>query len=343
MKILPSSESTLIEAVAVLKAGGLVIYPTETMYGLGCDATNSEAVTKLLSVKERPAGKAVSVLVTDPSEVVEMNTQAQSVTETFLPGPVTVVAKDLGKVDPRLASEFGNLGFRISSHPIAAELVTRFGHPITATSANPAGKARPYDPNVFLQQFSPAQQELINLVIDAGVLPKSEPSTVIDTTGPVQEIVRGGAVSLAPAFFSATEETTKDYAKKLLKAYAHVLNEKALIFALEGDMGMGKTQFAKGLAEGLGVAVIVSSPTYSLVKEYEGTNDKFLHLDLWRAGEATPEEVGLPDYLKPNHVVVIEWSAPVHEYLKGLGEQAVVVRLQFVEDGDGRSIQEVSL
>lgn len=323
-------------AISVLQSGGLVVYPTETMYGVGCDAQNEAAVTKLLRYKERPAGKAISVLVKNQSEaekLVVIDAQAEQIFRSFLPGPVTVVCKDKEVVDSRLPSEFGTLGIRISNHPIASALSAQYGKPITATSANAAGGPRPYTIENLLEHISPKQRQAIGLIIDAGVLPKREPSTVIDTTQEVQRIVRSGehVEELAPAFISHSEETTQLYAEKLMQSFLHVLPEKPIIFALEGDMGLGKTQFAKGVAKALHVDRPVTSPTFTLIKEYPGNVDgktvHFIHLDLWRLDKVDPKELGLGDYMHPKYVIVIEWATPILEYLRGFADEVVVQRL----------------
>ncbi len=347
-----NTQEVVRRAAEVLAAGGLVVYPTETMYGVGVDAQNPEAVTKLLKFKNRPAGKAISCLMSDQKmaeQYVELTDMAKTAYRAFLPGPVTIVSKDLGVVDQRLVSELGTLGVRISSHPFVASMIVEFNKPITSTSANPSGAARPYKVDALLEQFSERQRELIDLIIDAGDLPRREPSTVIDTTGQVQEVVRAGELvsEVSKTFISTCEEDTLKLASQLMKQYSHVVSEKPLVFALEGEMGMGKTHFAKGVARALSVTQIVNSPTYSLVKEYSGSIAEspvaFVHMDCWRASEAQPEEIGLQEYLVPKSVLVIEWPAPVLTYLKQRGDEIVVVRLQFSGEGNDRAIKMVAL
>jgi len=338
-----NTDQCLTAAVKVLAAGGLVIYPTETMYGVGSDAQDTQAVTKLLHYKQRPAGKAISVLLTNEEEaakVVSINESAHQIFTTFIPGPVTVVCADKGIVDSRLASEFHTLGIRVSSHPFAAALAKTYGKPITSTSANAAGAARPYSIDHLLERLSASQKKEIDLIIDAGNLPKREPSTVIDTTTDVQTVVRAGALmeGLAKPFISHSEEETAEYAQQLLQQSLHALPEKAVVFAIEGEMGMGKTQFAKGIARGLGISQIVTSPTYTLVKEYPPAElGSFVHMDLWRLEKVNPEELGLEEYLRPKTVVVIEWASPILEYLKSKNQDVVVHRL-FIEGNDERKI-----
>lgn len=339
-------------AVAVLRNGGLVVYPTETMYGIGCDAQNEAAVTKLLRFKERPAGKAISVLVSSKEEaaqIVAINPSAEQLFRTFLPGPVTVVCKDKGVVDPRLPSELGTLGVRISSYQVASALAAQYARPLTSTSANAAGGPRPYEVDELLNHLSPTQQQAIDLIIDDGLLPKREPSTVIDTTQEVQKIIRSGerVEDLVPPFVTRDEEATQTYAEKLMASLLHVLPEKAVIFALEGEMGMGKTQFAKGVARALGIDRTITSPTFTLIKEYPGEVQEktihFIHIDLWRLEKVDVDELGLDGYIHPKYVVVIEWSSSLVSYLKALGERAVVHRLLLEENERGRSIRMLPL
>jgi L-threonylcarbamoyladenylate synthase len=341
-------KSAIGKAVETLRAGGVVIYPTETIYGLAVDATNPTAVAKLLKIKERPAGKAISILVTNAEmakQYVDFTANISQLVDRFLPGPLTVIGKSAGKVDKAIESENGTLGFRISSYPLAAELVETAAIPLTATSANPAGKARPYSPDKLIAQFSESQLALIDCMLDAGPLPLNEPSTVIDTTTDVQEVVRSGELSaeIAPPIPSASEDETMEAASKMVKQYHHVLNEKPLIFLLEGDMGAGKTQFAKGLAKGLGIPSVVSSPTYNLAKEYRFDGGLFVHMDLWRAGQVTADQVGMRSRIQPRVVSAVEWPEPLLPYFRTLGDVAVVVRVHLSGSHDQRTIRILAL
>jgi L-threonylcarbamoyladenylate synthase len=330
--------AALERAIAVLRNGGIVVYPTETMYGVGVDAKNPDAVKKLLQFKNRPAGKPISVMVPTLSVaegIVELNDTAYGLYKTFLPGPVTVISHSKRIVDPALESEFGTLGIRISSHPLALELATSYGSPITATSANSSGKARPYSIERMLSGLSDRQTSLIDLILDAGELPHNEPSTVIDTTQEIQEVVRAGAhfERLMPPFVSKNEEETKDFAFGLLPSFLHALKEKPVVFALQGEMGAGKTRFAQGVAKALQVKEQVTSPTYTIMKEYVGVADEesvtLIHMDCWRLNEVSPEEFGIEEYLKPGTVLVIEWASPLLSYFQENSQKYVGYHLLF--------------
>jgi L-threonylcarbamoyladenylate synthase len=140
MKIVPVSDNCVNEAVNTLKDGGLVVYPTETVYGIGVDATNPEAVRNLTEYKNRPFGKPYSIAVTDQKmaeEYVELNSTGKNLYQEFLPGPLTVISKGKHKVAPGVESEEGTLGIRIPDYKLVFDIITKFGKPITSTSANP--------------------------------------------------------------------------------------------------------------------------------------------------------------------------------------------------------------
>jgi tRNA threonylcarbamoyladenosine biosynthesis protein TsaE len=135
-------------------------------------------------------------------------------------------------------------------------------------------------------------------------------------------------------FISQSEEQTKMWAAQLAQAY--IGREKPLVITLEGEMGAGKTQIAKGVAQGMGVEGIIASPTYVLMREYEGKYGKVIHIDCWRTPNIKPEELGFERYMKAGNVVVIEWPEPLLPYLSEL--DIFLVKLKLVGDGDTREI-----
>ena len=313
---LNTENEAIQKAIDVLSGGGLLIYPTETCYGLGVDALNPIAVEKLLRYKTRREGKPFSVAVADmkmASQYVEINETAKNLYDTFLPGPLTVVSKSRGRVSPLVESEEKTLGIRIPAYDFVRALVKEFGKPITATSANVSYAKKPYSLAEWKRYTPKKNQALVSLFLDGGTLPISPASTVVDTTLDDYEILRQGEITIAkavkPAIITNSETETRQLAKKILVKYRESYPNTCLIFSLKGDLGAGKTQFAKGIADGLGIRQNVLSPTYILMREYPFKNGKFIHVDTWRIfSESELDDLNIRDYIKPGNVIAIEWA-----------------------------------
>jgi L-threonylcarbamoyladenylate synthase len=173
------------KAVSVLMHDGLVVYPTETLYGLGADAFSEEAIRKVYEAKKRPIAMPVSIAVSDMDmlgAVARTVPWMDRFFETFLPGPVTVILPARNCVPEVLTGGTGRIGIRMPAHPLALQLITTFDGPITATSANLHGAKDPQTPDECTIPHE--------LLIDGGRLP-GPPSTVIDLQK--KEIIRSGA------------------------------------------------------------------------------------------------------------------------------------------------------
>jgi len=318
INITETPEKEVVEAtIKVLSMGGLVIFPTETVYGAGVDATNPAAVDKLLAYKSRREGKPLSIAVSNQelaAKYVEINEQAKNLYQRFLPGPVTVISKGLGEVARGVESEFGTLGVRIPDHELMLKILEAFGRPVTATSANASGKRRPYSIQNIMDNLSGKQRNLIDLVLDAGELPKNEPSTVIDTTLSTPTTLRAGRVKATQedSLISRSEEETKKIAGTLMLKYWDEIKEKGLVIGLDGVLGAGKTIFTKGVAEFLQISETITSPTYSYIEEYDyerhRVKGRLYHIDLWKIeSEEELERLEIEKLIAPNNVIVIEW------------------------------------
>lgn len=183
MHIIPESQLNIDDIVTALNEGKTIVYPTETCYGLGCDAHNEEAVARLFAIKARQENKSMLVVVPDISmlfEYVVWHKRLQQIADRFWPGALTVVAQTHPDVSlPKGIVGPGNtIAFRVTSHPLASELSQRLGRPIVSTSANVASFESPYDMESVLAMYenSPHQPDII---IDAGALPHRSPSTVV--------------------------------------------------------------------------------------------------------------------------------------------------------------------
>jgi L-threonylcarbamoyladenylate synthase len=183
-------ESIVEKSVNSLSKGNSIVFPTETSYGLGADATNARAVEKVIAIKKQPAHKEISVIV-DSLETIqkygEISTETEKLIKHSFPGPITFI---IPKKDGALNALPGNtVAFRIPPHGIAFELALRFGKPITATSANLHGKPPIYTGREAIETFTGA----VDLIIDAGILPHNHPSTLFDITH--KKVVREGTVT----------------------------------------------------------------------------------------------------------------------------------------------------
>ena len=165
MKFIPENSQTVDVIVDCLKKGQLTFMATETVYIAAVDATNEEAVKKLVAFKNRPFGKPFSVGVTDikmAEKYVVLNETARNLYKRFLPGPVTVVSTGKHSVANGVEAENGTLGIRIPDYPFFQEVAKKFGKPITATSANASYQRRPYKLSDILDNIShkPTAHEL---------------------------------------------------------------------------------------------------------------------------------------------------------------------------------------
>ncbi|MGI5827431.1 MAG: L-threonylcarbamoyladenylate synthase [Patescibacteria group bacterium] len=347
MKIIKLSKrnltEVLIKAVQTLENGGLVVYPTETCYGLGADATNQAAINKLLSYKRRREGKPLSILVDSEkvaSKYVYINESAHKLYQRFLPGPMTIVSKAKEELAEGVASELGNIGVRISSHPFAMDLVRKYRRPITATSANASWQKKPYSIDDILSPLSECQKVKLDLLIDAGQLPKREASTVVDTTLVDTMVLRRGSIDLGEKqveLLSHSEDETKKMAHTLILKHWNDIREKGLVVGLIGELGVGKTIFVKGIGEFLRVETTIVSPSYTLVNEYpyerHSVKGILYHLDPWRLEKFEDlSKLGFSTMLRKNNVVAVEWASKyleeIEAYCRKTGVQFIKVRLE---------------
>lgn len=190
---------TLPSIIDGLRQGKTVVYPTETCYGLGCDATNSGAVAAVFAIKQRQMSKTVLLLMADidmAMQYVDWNPTIHTIAERYWPGPVTVVAKkrDTVSFPEGIVAADGTIAFRISSYETAVQLAEGLGKPLVSTSANIAAAGSPYDIATIEAQFA-GKADQPDMIIDAGELPEQLPSTIIRVheSGDIH-VLRQGAV-----------------------------------------------------------------------------------------------------------------------------------------------------
>ena len=173
----------------------IILYPTDTIYGLGVDATDPTAIRALKELKGRPEDKHISIAVSDVAmmqEYAEVTPLAKKLIKAFLPGKLTIVLKPRN-LPVELGVESGEIGIRIPNHPAPLALIRELGKPIPATSANVSGMPSLPAVSDILKQFG-GKASLITRVINGGILPPSEPSTVVDARGVGPVIIREGAI-----------------------------------------------------------------------------------------------------------------------------------------------------
>jgi L-threonylcarbamoyladenylate synthase len=186
----------IAEAAAVLEAGGIVAFPTETFYGLGVAALDAAAVRRLFALKARPESRPILVLVDDPARIERfalLTTGARELIARHWPGALTLVLPARPVVPPELTAGTGTIGVRQPAHAVPRALAAALGAPVTAPSANLTGEAPPTTAAEVIAVFDGR----IDLVLDGGPTHGGPPSTVLDVTVDPPRLVREGAVRVA--------------------------------------------------------------------------------------------------------------------------------------------------
>ena len=190
----PAPEA-MSRAASALRQGRVVAYPTETLYGLGVDPFQAEALERLYRLKDRPSTMPVSILVRDVAMLNEvacdLRGSAMRLIEAFLPGPLTLVLPAQPHLPQRLTAGTGKIGVRISAHPLMEHLFSRYPAPITTTSANPTGAPNAREAKQILSYFAQG----VDCILDAGPVSGGMGSTVVDATGDLPSILREGTIS----------------------------------------------------------------------------------------------------------------------------------------------------
>jgi L-threonylcarbamoyladenylate synthase len=192
---MPVPEELMRDAADLVLRGGVIGYPTETVYGIGGDPTDTGVIGRIHALKGRSERKTFLLLVgsgTELSEYVEdMPEPAARLMEAFWPGPVTLIFRASAKLPAALTGPDRRIGFRISPDPVCAVLLRALAMPLISTSANPTGKPPARSARETLRYFPRG----LDALIDGGDRPESMPSTVVDVTRAVPLLMRAGPVS----------------------------------------------------------------------------------------------------------------------------------------------------
>jgi L-threonylcarbamoyladenylate synthase len=186
------SKKSLQQAARVVKEGGLIIYPTDTVYGLGCDPFNVEAVDKVFKAKgrERKALPVLASSIADVSKIAQLDERARKVASRFWPGAITLVLPKKPPLPSAVTCGSSTVGVRVPNLPAALRLISLCGGLLVGTSANISGLAPPKTAREAAQQIG----DKVDLVLDGGPAPVGESSTVLSLARDVV-ILRPGPIS----------------------------------------------------------------------------------------------------------------------------------------------------
>ena len=256
-QILHASPEAITEAAALLREGKLVAFPTETVYGLGADATNDRAIAAIYAAKGRPQFNPLIVHVADARELdglVVWNDVARDVAAQFWPGPLTLVLPRAENCPVSLLASAGlsTLAVRVPAHAVARELVRVTGRPLAAPSANASGKLSPTTP----QHVAESLGDKVDLILAGGKAEVGVESTVLDLTTPRPTILRHGGVTrehlqrfLGEVFEATHDEAAPKSPGMMASHYAPALPLRLNATEAAGDealLAFGPDDFVKG-------------------------------------------------------------------------------------------------
>ena len=183
----PADPSHIAQAAERLRAGAVIAFPTDTLYGVGARADDPAAVARLYQVKRRPSGQPMVWLVSDRSQVERfalVSGAAAELMARFWPGPLTLV------LPARVSKDGSGIAVRAPNHEVALGLLTTLGEPIASSSANPAGQSPPVDADQVMAGLG----DSLDLVLDGGPCRIGQPSTILDLSGATPRVLRQGAI-----------------------------------------------------------------------------------------------------------------------------------------------------
>ncbi|MBR3503484.1 MAG: threonylcarbamoyl-AMP synthase [Clostridia bacterium] len=195
-KLLPVTPESIAEAGGIIRGGGLVGFPTETVYGLGANALDGDAVRQIFRAKGRPGDNPLITHVASEAEIAPLirggiSDQARALMRAYWPGPMTLIFPKSDRIPPEVSAGLDTVGIRMPSHPAARALIEAAGVPIAAPSANRSGRPSPTTARHVLDDMDGR----IPLILDGGACAVGVESTVIDVTGRVPRVLRPGGVT----------------------------------------------------------------------------------------------------------------------------------------------------
>ena len=192
----------IVKSSRIIQAGGVIVFPTQYLYGLGADALNANAVDRVFQIKQRSYHKPLSVLIPHRKDLTELvqhvSSAAEYIMNCFWPGAVTLIFKAKNILPANLTANTGKIGIRMPQHPVALALSRAVGGPLTATSANITGGSG----CSTVSDIDPRISDKVDLIVDAGPLKGGIGSTIVDVTVDPPIILREGAIPETDIFFA---------------------------------------------------------------------------------------------------------------------------------------------
>lgn len=326
-------KNDIAKAAEIIKSGGLVGVPTETVYGLACNGLDEVAVECVYEVKGRPSAKPLSLMVSGPEDIErycsDVPKAAYALAKRFWPGPLTIVLKSRGLVPGIVRAGGDTIALRCPDHPMTLELIKTADVPLAAPSANPSGKESPKSAEDVLRYFDGK----ISAVIDGGACAAGRESTIIDLTQIPYEILREGALPKEEIFGT--------------------LLERLNITGVTGGTGCGKTTALRVLEE-LGALVIDCDAVYhellatsaelksEIEARFPGATEK---------GEVNRKALGAIVFSDPaalsdlnaitHKFVGIEVNRRLMDWAKAGGELAAIDAIALIETGRAKMCRSV--
>ncbi len=188
--------SAPVRAAQILASGGVILYPTDTLYGLGADALSDDAVAKIHAIKGSDPHKPMHCVVSDmatASRYGQVSELAETFAAQFLPGSLTLILKKKAGIDTGIARGLDTIGIRIPANAFCLDLARELRMPFTTTSANRHGERSERSIELILAQLG-TQASLVDFAVDAGELPSALPSTIVDVSSGEAVVLREGAI-----------------------------------------------------------------------------------------------------------------------------------------------------
>ena len=200
MTILKATKTNIRAAAHIVRKGGLVVYPTETVYGLGCDPLNVQAVKRVLDVKgnrKKPL-PVLAASIVDADKVAFVSPNGKKLAAKFWPGPLTMVFPKKPALPDVVTFGWDSVGLRIPDNDVALQLISLSGGLLIGSSANRTGE----EPARRVQEISGELKEMVDVVLDGGPAVQGRPSTVVDLTSEKPRILREGPISLKAILYA---------------------------------------------------------------------------------------------------------------------------------------------